>query len=99
MSGHYRLNYDTHEVEPCDLMEWAKAFDDQRRFLRKDFFPDGNRLSTVFLGMDHRFGEPGPPLVFETMLFKDGYDVDCVRASTYEEAMANHERIKQEQTA
>lgn len=27
------------------------------------------RVSTVFLGIDHRFGGDGPPVLFETMIF------------------------------
>jgi hypothetical protein len=32
-----------------------------------DELPDGSRLSTVWLGLDHGLG--GPPLIFETMRF------------------------------
>jgi hypothetical protein len=31
--------------------------------------PYGERLSTVFLGLDHSFLFQGPPILFETMLF------------------------------
>jgi len=48
-------------------------------------------ISTVFLGLDHRFGE-GRPLLFETMAFpKDSrLDLECDRYSTWEEAEKGH---------
>jgi hypothetical protein len=50
------------------------------------------RVSTVFLGMDHNWGE-GPPLLFETMTFRDGESEDCWRCSTYEEAEKQHRSV------
>lgn len=49
-------------------------------------------ISTVHLGLDHRFGE-GPPLIFETMVFGGGLDQECDRYSTIEQAHAGHERM------
>lgn len=52
----------------------------------------GNLLvSTVFLGIDHRFGREGKPLLYETMVFGLPWDEEVQwRCSTYEEAMAQH---------
>ncbi len=53
-------------------------------------------MSTVFLGIDHRFGGmgDGPPLVFETMVFDGpGAGSDALfqhRWSTFEEALRGH---------
>ena len=51
-------------------------------------------VSTVWLGLDHQYGE-GPPLIFETMVFPDDSFVDsfCERYSTETEALDGHERI------
>lgn len=51
-------------------------------------------VSTVWLGLDHSFGE-GPPLVFETMVFSDGTsnDLFCARYSTPAEAKEGHDRV------
>lgn len=51
----------------------------------------GFYVSTVFLGLDHSFGE-GRPLWFETMVFKDGdfSDLWCKRAETSQEALSYH---------
>jgi hypothetical protein len=52
---------------------------------------NGHRVSTVFLGLDHQYGD-GPPLVFETMIFPpDSWsEVYCERYSTWAEAEAGH---------
>ena len=53
-------------------------------------------VSTVFLGMDRRFYGGWPPLLFETLVFRDGTvdnDQTQERYCTWEEALAGHERI------
>lgn len=47
-------------------------------------------VSTVFLGTDHSFGEEGPPIVFETMVFGGPMDQHTVRYSTWDEAQRGH---------
>lgn len=52
-------------------------------------------ISTVWLGMDHRWGQ-GPPLIFETMVFAPdevtlGPEIECRRYSTEAEALAGHD--------
>ena len=47
-------------------------------------------VSTVFLGIDHRFGEDGPPIVFETMVFGGPMNYHQVRYATWDEAMKGH---------
>lgn len=54
-------------------------------------------VSTVWLGLDHGFGRPGPPVIFETMVFGDttatsslGEPLDRVRYATEAEARAGH---------
>jgi hypothetical protein len=46
-------------------------------------------VSTVFLGMDHSWGE-GPPLLWETMIFGGDQDQYCARYTTYADAVAGH---------
>lgn len=50
----------------------------------------GIRVSTVFLGIDHRFNEDGPPILFETMIFGGPHDGFQDRCSTWKEAVAMH---------
>ncbi|WP_439372903.1 hypothetical protein [Bradyrhizobium sp. DASA03120] len=47
-------------------------------------------ISTVFLGLDHRFFGDGPPLLFETMIFGGRLDEFQNRCATWDEAEAMH---------
>jgi hypothetical protein len=47
-------------------------------------------VSTIFIGLDHSFRNQGPPLIFETMVLKDGESLSCDRCSTWAEAEAQH---------
>jgi hypothetical protein len=95
MSDFYRL--DGHKVVKCaDFMEWAREFQDSDRHVAKTLVGDVT-VSTVFLGIDHRFSE-AVPILFETMCFgKDGDEVDGFdRYATWEEAEAGHAAIVDE---
>jgi hypothetical protein len=47
----------------------------------------------MFLCIDHRHGDDGPPLLFETMVFgADGGEGFCQRYATWREAEAGHRR-------
>ncbi len=89
----YILDGKTPVVEP-DLMKWARWFEKSRseRRVGKDMVGPF-RVSTVFLGLDHGYGD-GPPLLFETMVFKgdDDGELWMDRCSTWEDAEAMHER-------
>lgn len=97
----YYILVDKKVVEVKDVLEWAKFFGSPDRFLKNDFFPNGVRVSTIFLGIDHNFGD-GPPLFFETMVFDInkktkysslGESIDTDRYSTYDQALAGHEAM------
>jgi hypothetical protein len=79
-----------HDVVPADdFQTWARDFEkgtDRHVALTK---LDGAEVSTVFLGLNHRFGD-GPPLVFETMVFGGVCDQEQKRYSTWAEAEAGH---------
>jgi hypothetical protein len=47
------------------------------------------RVSTVFLGIDHRFHGNGPPLLFETMIFGGPLDQEQWRYS-WDDADVGH---------
>jgi hypothetical protein len=77
-------------VPVYDVYEWATKFDNDTR--RVGLFTIGDvMVSTVFLGLDHQYGD-GPPLLFETMTFKGQEDIGCERCSTWEQAEAMHAR-------
>jgi len=57
----------------------------------------GAWLSTVWLGLDRRYGD-GPPLIFETMLFAPGtmHELDIDRYATEAEALAGHAAMRKQ---
>lgn len=74
-------------VRPAVEGEWSQPIEERR--VGRDKAGDYT-VSTVFLGLDHQFGD-GPPLLFETMVF-GGDSEECERYTTYEEAVAGHRR-------
>ena len=77
-------------VIPCpDLATWAAWFQTANRIVKRTQISDV-AVSTAFLGLDHRFGEDGPPLVFETMIFGGAHDGHQMRCSTWLQAEAQH---------
>jgi len=76
-------------VECDDILEWVKLFkkDVSRRVARTN--KPGVYISTVFLGLDHSWGD-GPPLLFETMVFGGELDDLQWRYSTWDQAVVGH---------
>ena len=88
MAELYRMLPDGSVEAVEDLMEWGKVMQKENRLVAKVQSGDV-RISTVFLGLNHQFGE-GPPLLFETMVFGGKHDQECERYSTRDEALAGH---------
>lgn len=80
------------EVVPVNLETWARSMEGADCRVALDEIGD-KRVSTVFLGLNHQYGD-GPPLLFETMVFPaDSSSAQyCDRYSTYDEAEAGHKR-------
>lgn len=90
MGGHYILADDGKTPVECDLMTWARWFENRgSRVVKQDTVGDV-KVSTVFLGLDHRFGVDGPPVLWETMIFGGEHDEDQWRYASYEAAVAGH---------
>lgn len=90
-----RSMYYDREGKPISMYEWAEKFNDQSyKRIGYTELPWGGRVSTVWLGLDHGFGEVGP-LIFETMVFpKDSFsELDCQRYSTEDQARAGHDAM------
>ena len=81
-----------HKAVPADLMTWARWFEaaGNDRIVAKTDIAHVN-ISTVFLGLDHNWGE-GPPQIFETMIFGGPQDGWQERCSTWEQAEEMHKR-------
>lgn len=73
--------------------DFATLFENREyRRIAATLLPNGYWVSTVWLGINHRYGDGGPPLIFETMVFigEGSVDVDCRRYPTLAEAQAGH---------
>lgn len=79
---------------PCnDVIKWAEWFEkNQDKKIVAKTSVDNSSISTVFLGLNHRFGV-GRPLIFETMVFGGPLDGEMARYSTWKEAEAGHEAM------
>lgn len=89
---HYIL--ENREIKEVDLMTWARWFETGNRRIAYTDHSDGWRVSTVFLGIDHSFGN-GPELLFETMVFNSGTELDEKeqRYSTLKGAEQGHDEM------
>lgn len=104
MTGTYIL-INKEPVEERNLELWGRWMGSNIRTIKKDVGNvrvDGKdvgqvKVSTVFLGLDHQYGD-GPPLLFETMVFGGPLDGEMIRCSSYEAAEEMHktmlERVK-----
>lgn len=89
----YQMYYNR-QGEPITNDEWIKFFHlpfEKSRLVAKDE-QDGIEVSTVFLGMNHQFGN-GPPLIFETMIFGGEHSDDQWRYATEAEALEGHKAV------
>jgi hypothetical protein len=79
-------------AEP-DLIRWAIWFEAADRHVKLTEQGDV-RVSTVFLGLDHNFGDLfGHPILFETVAFVGHERVAQERYRTWAEAEAGHDRM------
>jgi hypothetical protein len=69
--------------------DWYETAGESRVVARDEF--DGFVISTIFTGIDPSI-EPSkePPLLFETMTFRDGVAEDIIRYATWSAAEAGH---------
>jgi hypothetical protein len=74
-----------------EWLEWSRQGFDETRRVAKTTVGEVD-ISTVFLTVDHAWGG-GPPILFETMVFGGPLNEYQWRYSTWDEAVAGHERI------
>jgi hypothetical protein len=72
-----------------NLHEWGQWFETFDRHVRLTEFDNGDRVSTVFLGIDHSF-HGGTPILFETMIFGGPHDGYQERYETWDDAVLGH---------
>lgn len=87
----YILDDDKNVVSTSELFVWAEWYENADRRVAEDTIGE-YWVSTVFLGLDHRFDDEGPPLIFETMIKHkiDGWMNYQNRYATWEEALKGH---------
>lgn len=78
--------YYDREARPISLRQWAELHDDLDYIRVASTYIAMNRVSTVWLGIDHSFGA-GPPLIFETMIFNE----NPTNSSTFVPGRSYHE--------
>lgn len=86
--GQYYILEGKTAVSCRDVRAWGKWYGNADRKVAHDTI-DGVRISTIFLGIDHSFGD-GKPLLFETMVFGGELDQEQDRCSTWDQAEAMH---------
>lgn len=77
---------------PATMEEGAAFFRSERRRVARDRVGSGEdaaEVSTVFLCLDHGFGD-GPPVLFGSLVFGGPLDGEGGRYSTWEAAEAGH---------
>lgn len=88
---HDKFILEDHTPVPVDLMTWAKWFETAERHVAKTDIAHVH-ISTVFLGLNHNWGE-GPPLLFETLVFGGPLADEVERYATWNEAEAGHKAM------
>lgn len=74
--------------------EWMRLFTDKDYKIVKQTDIHGNKVSTVWLGTDHSFGDESEIVIFETMVFGDGMWDDYTRRwNTEKDALFGHSII------
>jgi hypothetical protein len=86
---YYVLDAEHRPVAISDVAQWAEFMGGPGRIVAQTHI--GNVfISTVCLGINHRFCQQGPPLIFETMIFEDGNGGDCWRYASWDDAVTGH---------
>jgi hypothetical protein len=95
MSLQYKLDKDKNAI-PCSIDEYVEYMKEMYRTDTKHVALDtikGMKISTVFLGINHQWGNSNIPLIFETMVFDnmtDFCEIYLRRYSTWQEAEEGH---------
>ena len=90
----------TEPVACNDLLTWGRAFEKLNRRVKRTVIGEIS-VSTVFLGLDHGFGDKGSPILFETMIFDNrklkkaaqshSLDQEMDRACTWGDSVKMHD--------
>lgn len=78
--------------------EWAATYENfDTRIVAQHHIGDKYFISTVFLGLDHSFGEYTKPILWESMVFGDrsvpGNDLEQIRYTSHVDAAIGHIKL------
>lgn len=98
-AGLYILDENKEPVACGDYYKYAKFMADMtNRRVALDEFGEGEnvvRVSTVFLGLEHGYTEDDKPILFETLVFDGMLDGECIRTTSWTEALEAHKAMLQ----
>src|SRR5215469_3048370 len=86
----YILDADHHVVPTNDMLVWARFFEGTKRLVAMTDITSAIMVSTVFIGIDHRYFGEGPPLLFETMIFGGPLNQSQWRYASWDDAETGH---------
>jgi len=88
------LEYFDRENNPITEEEWTRLFEnDEYRSVKLTHLHDGTDISTIWLGLSHG-SSPEGPLIFETMVTRDGSnEEEMYRYATEQKALEHHEYL------
>lgn len=90
------FNYYDKSGNPINMKEWIELKSNKKYHrVGKTILPNGNWISTVWLGLDHSYTDEGSILIFETMVFPpDSFiELDMERYTTEQEAIQGHKNM------
>jgi hypothetical protein len=86
----YILDHERRPVRVDDALTWGRWLQEvEDNHVAHEEIGD-TRVSTIFLGLDHRHSGNGPPMLFETMIFGGMLDGTRWRYSTWDDAETGH---------
>jgi hypothetical protein len=88
MSRIYLIGEDHVPYRVHDLIQWSLAFDSALHHVARAEIVGGFVVSTIFTGIDS--SPCGEPLLFETMVLRDGKALEQYRYATWAEAEIEH---------
>lgn len=99
-SNLYILHDDHTAVPERNVGAWGEWMESHNRRVARTHISESLMVSTVFLGVDHQWGD-GPPHLYETMCFMvvddapkwEGLDDYTRRYATWEEAERGHDEV------
>lgn len=79
---------------PDAVLKWGRLYEKEDRRIKQQYTRLGYFVSTVWLGMNYQYDPKGPPMIYETVVFrgKNRTDVYSERYSTKKEALEGHKR-------